>query len=166
MKLRGSRALRNPGDKRRAMIIAITAGVLLIALVITVIFLVRSDRKIDQNRTQIEETILDNMTMMLRTYERFSEPKPDITGSILPEMNKYLYTAYTQDNILSQQYGADASLMGNELYTHIEEAILAIERNVKADRIIDEKNNELQPYMDQIKGIVADHLKPMDQISG
>ena len=154
LKLRKSRALRHPGEQRKRLLIAIIVAALCIALCITVVFLIRSGRRMDEGRMQIEETILDNMTMMLRTYDRFTETKADIGGQLLPDISKHLYTAYTQDSVLIDLHGARASILGNELYTQINAAVDVIDREIKADRIVNVTENALTPYMAQIREIL------------
>ena len=158
LQLRRPRALYNAVTKRRLMAALVIAAVLCVALAVTTILWVRSDRKMKAAHEQIEQSILSDLTMMIRTYDRMSEPKIDIGGEILPEISKHLYSAYMQDNALVDMRGRDAAIMGNELYSNIESAVLTIDREVKADRIVNATNNALTPYIEDVHEILDAHL--------
>ena len=138
------------------MFIAIVVAVLIVALCVAVIFAVRNSQRMNEGRAQIEETILDNLTMILRTYDRFPEPKADIGGELLPEISKHLHTAYAQNNTLIDLHGASTSILDNDLYSQINEAIDALDREVKADRIVNAAENALTPYVERLRQILAE----------
>lgn len=157
-RLRRPRATQNPAAKRKLMLIGVMVAVLCVALVVTTVFLIRSSQRMAAGRAQIEDAILSDLLMILRTYERFSEPRADIGGQFLPEISKHLYSAYTQDMVLIDLHGTGASILSNELYSNVNAAIETIDREIKADRIVNAADNALTPYIAQIQQILDARL--------
>ncbi len=154
LQLKRARSAQNPQLRRRLILVAAVIGALAVALGITLYVLIQNNQRLSQGRAQIESGILSDLTMIVRTYDAMKEPKADIAGQVLPEISKHIYSAYSQDNVLMDLHGKGASILGNELYTKINGAIETMERQIKADRIIDATSNELTQYVAQIQRIL------------
>ncbi len=153
-RLKRPRGLRSVSQMRRMVLIGVVAA-LCIALTVTVVILVRNDREVDRGRTQLESGVTGDLAQILRVYTQFGEPRADLQKELLPEMNKYLYSAYAQNATLIELYGPSSSILSNELYTQIDAAITQVDREVSAGSVIDSANNALTPYMVELQAILA-----------
>ena len=158
LQLRRPRPLHSVITRQRLIAAVIAAAILGVALAITVALYVRQNRMVKYVQAQLEHAILSDLAMVVRTYDRMSEPKVDINGEILPGIEKHLYSAYMQDHVLVDMQGMHASVIGNQIYSDGEVAIGTLNREVKADRIVNATENALTPFITDVKDILLARL--------
>lgn len=157
LKRKPQRSAFNPGPRRRFMAIVVAVVVLICAIGIMSFMLVQNNRRIEQGRQQMVSGILDDLTMMQRTYEQFEQPRADIEGELLPRIKMHLYSAYTQNLTLVDINGQKASILGNDFYTRMNAAIDSIDKLFKSGGVLDNKNNALTPLIAEIQVMLTEH---------
>ena len=153
--LKRPRSFTNQALMRPLYITIALALVLAIALSVMTVFKVREDRQLSHGRDQLKASIQNDLSMVLRTYEQVSLPRADVAGTLLPTMRQHLYSAYSLNNVLTDVYGAQHSILGNEFYTQISGAMDEIDRDISSGRIIDYASTALNGYMTEMQSVLA-----------
>lgn len=80
-------------------------------------------------------------------FDTIGYPNADIHGDILPRIQLHFYSAETLDQLLSQQYGAQYSLIDPEIYRYVTLTIEEIEAAAQQGTSIEPMIENLRVYM-------------------
>lgn len=153
--LKRSRNLANRSRFYPLYALAALSLTLAIALGVVGVLKARDSRVLSANREQLRSGIESDLTMVLRTYEQVSLPRADVAGELLPTMRMHLYSAYSLNNILTDTYGANSSVLDYELYNQLNAAMDEVDRQINAGQIVDYKSATLTSYIGEMQGVMA-----------
>jgi hypothetical protein len=131
-------------------------AVLAIALGVVSGLMVSRAKRLETGYNALINHIQTDLNMALRKFDDASLPKADLAGDIVPEMRMYLYSADSFNDVLTQQYGGDASVLDDALYQQITLALNDIERLVRTGQSTDEALLQLGQYMATLQTTLSD----------
>lgn len=152
---------RSPQNRSRLYPMYGLVGLILalsIALGVMTFLRVRDNRQLNFTHEQLRASIQSDLTMVLRTYDEMSLPNAKIATLLLPTMRKHLYSAYTMNNVLIDAYGVSQSILGNDFYTQVTDAIDDVDRKISQGQIVDVTKIELGSCMAQMQNVLAAHF--------
>ncbi len=146
---------RHPSRRYPLYAAAGAFAALAIALLVVGILRGRDASMLSENRAQLSSRIQSDLNMVLRAYDEMSLPKADISGSVLPTMRMHLYAADALNDVMTDIYGEDYSVIDSDFYHQITQTIDEIDKSISLGLTTDSATDQLGAYMLQMEGVLA-----------
>lgn len=112
-------------SRKQTVPVGIMIGTCCIIVLLAVMLIITSMRPAAMNvtpdaaRDSLARLEYDQLNLAMASYDTIGYPNADITGDILPTIDKYLNCAYEADKLLIADYGAEYSLFDDEIYRYM-----------------------------------------------
>lgn len=150
---------------RRYPMYALLIALLGVTIALTIVSVAKKNitQAYDRGREQIAMSIQTNLNEALRAFDRITLPGADIRGDILPSMRTHLYAAQALNEAMVDTYGPDSSVIENEVFTQIENAISEVEKSIVAGQSILSAREVLASQMTRMETAMAEKFEGREE---